>query len=184
MRTITIVTETEPHPYKANRAPMDSDKQRCLDCDEPPQHPNHQMPEEAQAIERVQQEVEQTHDWAGDNPFWLMFHPTGENNRVGIDLDVPGWVEENMQYMRDASGTWYLMVKASASPLFTLLVEPGDQFYYAKRHVGVLGAQTAETVCYGIGKKKADGTPVNLWLLPDGTVCGGDDVDALARRML
>lgn len=35
-RTAALPHPERPHTYKANRAPMDSDKQRCLVCNQPP----------------------------------------------------------------------------------------------------------------------------------------------------
>ena len=78
---------------------------------------------------------------------------------------------------------WWLMHKESGHPVLSVKINEGDQAYYTKRHVGdVISAR--EIVCYGLGKKTAEGTPVNLWLLPNGTVCGGEDVDHFAVKML
>ena len=79
--------------------------------------------------------------------------------------------------------TWWLVDKQSQRPLFVVVLEEGDQFYYAKRHIGNLMAGS-EIVAIGIGKKRSDGSTVNLWLLPNGVVCGGDDVETIAGRML
>jgi hypothetical protein len=123
--------------------------------------------------------------WKGDTPFYLMFQPEGQeagSGNVGIDLDEPGWVETNKEHMRGA-GTWFLVAKVTGKPLFSVTTKDKDQFYYTKRHVGNLMA-ASEVICYGIGKKQVDGKTVNLWLLPNGMVCGGDDVDVLAARMI
>jgi len=168
---------------------MGSDAQRCIDCGEPPDHPNHQMPipEElkAQVIREIQRQASPPpkQDWQGDNPFWLMFQPKDQPGRVGIDLDEAGWIEANKEHMR-SEGVWYLMAKRNNRPLFSVQTNEGDQFYYAKRHVGIIASSTVETVAYGIGKKQADGKTVNLWLLPNGVICGGDDVDSLSIAML
>jgi hypothetical protein len=121
-------------------------------------------------------------EWQGDSPFWLMCKPEAAEGNVGIDVDQPGWIEENKALMR-SPGTWFLMAKRTGTALFSVVMFEGDQFYYAKRHVGDL-MKGKEVLCYGIGKKQADGRFVNLWLLPNGSVCGGDDVDVLAARML
>lgn len=123
----------------------------------------------------------QHQDWQGDSPFWLMCQTPADGN-VGIDIDAADWIEANKPLMR-SPGTWFLMAKRTGTALFSVVLDEGDQFYFAKRHVGnVMTAR--EIVAYGIGKKKADGVPVNLWMLPNGVVCGGDDVDTLGARVL
>jgi hypothetical protein len=123
-------------------------------------------------------------DWDGDSPFFLIFEPAavGEGN-VGIDLDTAGWIETNKPYFR-APGTWSLCSKVKMVPLLSVILEEGDQFYFTKRHTGKAGGAVGEIVSYGIGKKMVGGATVNLWLLPNGAVCGGDDVDTLALRMI
>ena len=120
--------------------------------------------------------------WKGDTPFFLIIEPAdGVGGNIGIDLDT-GWIEPNRENMR-RPGMWLLMDKAAGRPLFVLSVEEGDQPYFTRHHVGNLMAGT-EVVAIGIGKKKVDGTMVRLWILPNGMVCGGDDVDDIASRML
>lgn len=160
-----------PHEYKANRAPMDSDAQRCIDCGEPISHPYH-APLKAPS----------TTEWQGDNPFFLRYF-TPEGDEVQIDLDQTGWIEEHKGLMRSA-GTWLLTSKRNNRPLFCVLTFEGDQFYYAKRHVGVMGGAVGEVVAIGIGKKQADGTTVNLWLMPNGMIVGGSDVDTVGIRLV
>lgn len=121
--------------------------------------------------------------WAGDSPFFLVIEPDdGGNGNVGIDLDESGWIDRNRELMR-APGTWWLIHKESGRPVFTIIVEQGDQPYFTKRHIGNLMAGT-EIVAFGIGKKGPDGTMTRLWLLPNGVVCGGEDVETVASRML
>lgn len=179
-----------PHAYAANRAPMDSDEQRCLKCGEEAAHAYHiatqtAPPDIQKAIEAALQQAQPKpvtqNEWKGDSPFWLMCQTPNDGN-VGIDIDEPGWIETHKSLMR-TPGTWFLMEKRRSRPLFSVVLEEGDQFYFAKRHVGnVITAR--EITAYGIGKKKADGTPVNLWLMPNGVVCGGNDVDLIGARML
>ena len=119
--------------------------------------------------------------WDGESPFFLVFE-RGPADNVGIDIDTPGWIEANKDLFR-APGVWLMMIKASRRPVFAVVLDEGDQFFFVKRHTGNLMAGR-EVISYGMGKKTADGLPVNLWLLPNGTVCGGDDVDLLASRML
>ena len=120
--------------------------------------------------------------WVGTRPFWLLCVPADSDERVTIDVDKPGWVAEHKSLMR-SPGTWLLMDKRMNRPIFSVLLHEGDQFYYTKRHIGNLMA-AKEVLCYGIGKKSADGTPVNLWLMPNGVICGGNDVDVLGARLM
>jgi hypothetical protein len=126
----------------------------------------------------------QNSGWQGDFPFYLVIEPEERTSagNIGIDLDEPGWIEHNREAMR-APGAWWLYHKGSGRVIFGLIVEPGDQPYFRRRHIGnlMLGS---EITAVGIGKKKADGTTVDLWLLPNGVVCGADDVETIAGRML
>jgi hypothetical protein len=127
-------------------------------------------------------EVE-TKGWDGEFPFFLVIEPLDRaNGNIGIDLDEPGWVERNKEAMR-APGTWWLYLKQTGRPIFCVIVEDGDRPFFTRRHIGNLMAGS-EIVAVGLGKKRADGSTVNLWLLPNGVVCGGDDADIIAARML
>jgi hypothetical protein len=135
-----------------------------------------------EAIEGQALEV-QTTGWDGDFPFFLVIEPVDRaNGNIGIDLDEPGWVEKNKVVMR-APGTWWLYLKQSGRPVFCVIVEEGDQPYFRRRHVGNLMAGS-EIIAIGMGKKTARGETVDLWLLPNGVVCGGDDLEVIASRML
>jgi hypothetical protein len=178
-----------PHEYKMNRGDRVGELgMRCLECGEEQAHAYHTVEDAKEHDLRVQQAIEKVvnkpkePEWKGDTPFFIIFDPDGVDGKVGIDLDENGWVETNKENMRSA-GTWFLMDKRAGRALFNVVTEEGDQFYYTKRHVGNLMAGK-EVLCYGIGKKRADGRTVNLWLLPNGSVCGGDDVDILAARMI
>lgn len=106
--------------------------------------------------------------------------PTGS---LWIDVETPGWVKTNRQLLRKP-GRWSLVEKATGRPVLTVLVSEGDQPYYTARHVGAIGAGgSRELVAYGLGKKTPEGT-VRLWLLPNGMVCAGDDLEPLAVWML
>lgn len=122
--------------------------------------------------------------WFGDSPFFLVLEldERPDTGHIGIDLDFPGWATANAEHMR-ATGTWWLFSKATQSPVMSVVVEPGDQPYFTKHHVGNL-MSGGELVAYGIGKKRANGEMVRVWLLPNGVVCGGDDVDVIAARMI
>lgn len=135
--------------------------------------------------------------WQGDFPFYLVIEllDTSAGN-VGIDLDEPGWVAANHDVMRKAA-TWWLYHKESQRPVLCLVVEDGEQPYFVKHHVGNLMAG-GEVVAAGIGKKvpaqyeqqgkrrvlKSPARVERLWILPNGVVCGADDVDIIAGRML
>jgi len=132
--------------------------------------------------EREVIEVE-TRGWQGDFPFFLVIEPNDQTNgNIGIDIDEPGWIASNQAAMRIPS-TWWLNMKANGQPLFALVVEDGDQPYFTKLHVGNLMAGS-EIVAVGIGKKGRDGEMTRLWILPNGVVCGGDDAEVIASRML
>jgi hypothetical protein len=117
--------------------------------------------------------------WGGETPFFLILELA--DGQIGVDLDSP-WTIEHAEHLRKP-GTWWLVEKESRRAVLGVIVDEGDQPYFTKHHVGNLMAQR-ELVAYGLGKKCADGTMVRNWLLPNGIVCGGDDVDVIASRML
>lgn len=101
----------------------------------------------------VEVPVEGNGGWQGDFPFFLVIEPDDKSNgNVGIDLDEPGWVERNKELMR-APGTWLLYIKQTGRPIFCLVVEPGDQAYFVRRHIGNLMVGS-EVVAVGIGKRR------------------------------
>jgi hypothetical protein len=122
-------------------------------------------------------------EFVGDNPYFLVIVDDATGAYTGIDLDFPGWVAANADLMREP-GIWYLLRKEAARPVLQVRVDPGDQPYYTARHVGKLGTGSNEITAYGIGKKQFDGTTVRLWVLPDGTVCGGEDVDYVGVKIV
>lgn len=143
--------------------------------------------------------VETQPGWEGDSPFFLVIETDSATGNVGIDLDEPGWIEKHKELMR-SPGTWWLHHKASGRPIVCLVLEEGEQGYFVKHHVGNLMAGS-EIMAVGIGKKvparwhmtkgrkpKRVVTQTEryerLWLLPNGVICGGDDVDTIASRML
>lgn len=177
------------HEYKPNRAQMDSDKQRCLECGEPPDGSLHHPAVPEDLKQRMLQELQKQaappprQEWAGQTPFFLVFE-RGPSDNVGIDVDTGGWIESNKELFR-LPGVWLLMHKEYMRPVMSVVMGEGEQFYFVKHHVGNLMAG-AEVVVYGMGKKRADGDTVNLWFLPNGMVVGGDEgeADLLASRML
>ena len=119
-------------------------------------------------------------EWQGPTPVYLVIALAAGG--VQIDLDQHRWATTYADYMR-VHGLWVLMDKLTKMPLLMLNVMDGEQPYYVARHFRSTGSPR-EIVAYGIGKKLVDGTVDRLWLLPNGVVCGGDDVDSIARRML
>lgn len=141
---------------------------------------------EGTAVEIPASDVEtvNTKGWQGDFPFFLVIEPDDKaNGNVGIDLDETGWIATNAALMR-APGTWLLYHKGSQRPVFCIVVEEGDQPFFRKHHVGNLMVGS-EVMSVGMGKKKANGERVELWLLPNGVVCGSEeDVDTVSGKML
>jgi hypothetical protein len=118
----------------------------------------------------------------GETPLYLMLElDPNEGGNIGINLDSP-WTTTHAKYLR-VPGTWWLIDKQSRRAVMGVVVHPGDQPYFTKHHVGNLMV-SRELIAYGLGKKCADGTMVRNWILPNGIVCGGDDVDIIASRML
>lgn len=123
--------------------------------------------------------------WNGDSPFFLIFEPAdGVGGNTGIDLDTGGWIEAHRETFR-TPGIWLLVSKQHGHAPMAIMVEAGEQFYYHRHHVGDLMA-SAEVTLQAIGKKRADGSVVRLWLLPNGTVMSGEshEVDPVAARMI
>lgn len=120
--------------------------------------------------------------WKGSNPYYLVIATQDEN--IGIDLDESGWMATYAFAMR-VPGQWILIHKVTGHQSLIVKVEEGDQPYYTARHVGITGGGGSnEITAYGIGKKCPDGHVERLWVLPNGTVCGGDDVDSLGLLMV
>lgn len=120
---------------------------------------------------------------ASETPFFLVIEldDKPESGHLGIDLDTP-WLTTHADKLR-LPATWWLIHKASGSAVMGLVVADGDQPYFTKHHVGNLMAGN-EIIAYGLGKKAPDGTMTRVWLLPNGVVVGGDDVDTIAARIV
>lgn len=123
--------------------------------------------------------------WEGPTPYYLMIVSNRETDEsVTIDLDVSQWATTHAAWMRRPA-VWFLIHKEHQSSALTVWVHEGEQPYYTARHVGITGSGGGrEITAYGIGKKKANGEMVRLWVMPNGFVCGGDDVDDLGVRMV
>lgn len=128
------------------------------------------------------------HEWGGDSPYFLLVVGNDTPPAITeIDVDERGWHARHADLMR-APGTWYLVDKATNVVKFGIRVYAGEQPYYTARHVGIASAVTgerrAEVIAFGIGKKRADGHVDRLWVLPNGLICAGDDVDDLAVEVI
>jgi len=133
-------------------------------------------------------------EWKGEKPVFLVIrqYPPGEAPvSTVIDLDEGGWIEKHKGLMRTA-GAWFLCSKTLSIqkgvlvPVLMVQVEEGEQPYYTAKHVGIMSFGTdkgPESIAYGIGKKLRDGSVMRLWLMPNMSVAGGEDVYWLADRM-
>ena len=126
---------------------------------------------------------EQASEWHGANPLYLIL--VLSEGEVLVDLDQRGWIASLGERMREP-GTWHLCSKEgfpdAVSVAFSMAVLPGEQPYYVARHIGRVPG--GEVVCYGIGKRRLDGHTDRGWVLPNGQVCIGDDVETFARGMI
>lgn len=121
--------------------------------------------------------------WAGGTPIYLIVVPTGQDP-VLIDVDVPGWQETNEAVLA-SQATWHMMHKTTGL-VFTLIAWEGERASYVARHIGrgLMSENRVELIAYGIGKERRDGHFDRLWLLPNGQICTGDDVEQLAISIL
>lgn len=122
-------------------------------------------------------------DWHGDNPFYLIIR-TLDGAGTAIDLDEKGWSTKHHDLMRVA-GTWYLVLKSTGFIPIAITVQEGEQPYYTARHVGIASSvpdadgnvPRAQTVAYGLGKKRLDGHVDRLWHFMNGLTVTGDDAE-------
>lgn len=122
-------------------------------------------------------------EWADDNPFFLVISPDDAPNAT-IDLGERGWMQLHQNLLR-VQGIWYLVGKERNDVPLSLRIWSGEQPYYVCRHVGVTGSGGGNEVkAYGIGKKRLDGITERLWILENGQICGGDDVEYFAMKLL
>jgi hypothetical protein len=120
-------------------------------------------------------------EWKGPNPFYLTIQ-TAEGNTV-IDLDETGWLTTYAHLLREP-GAWMLSHKAVLQAVAIILVQEGEQPYYTARHVGIAFGGSGEMIAYGIGKKRLDGHVDRIWVLPNGVICTGDDVEPLVLAFI
>lgn len=129
--------------------------------------------------------------WLGPNPYYLMIVLAPSDGQLGqsiaeIDLDQSGWSSFYARFMRGV-GQWYLVRKVDRVVVATMLVYDGEQPYYVARHVGFAntgGEGGGETTNYGIGKKRLDGHVDRVWIMANGCVTLGDDVEPISLDLL
>lgn len=139
-------------------------------------------------MELTEDEVRDLNDgWLGPNPYYLMIILTPSNRVAEIDLDKTGWATWYAEFLR-APSQWYLARKSDKVIVATLLVFEGEQPYYVAKHVGYTSVSgdgpNGETINYGIGKKRLDGHVDRLWIMSNGCVTLGDDVEPISLDML
>lgn len=118
---------------------------------------------------------------------WARVIPTEYGEPVEIDLGEWRWMKRHRDLLRKPA-EWYLTAKADRYIPLSLRVWPGEQPYYVCRHIGMTGSAGGNEVkAYGIGKKRKVGSrwqTDRLWVLENGQVCGGDDVEPFAKLLL
>lgn len=123
-------------------------------------------------------------DWHGENPFYLLI--VGKEypgQHAKIDLDEYQWATIYADYMR-MPGEWHLVRKADDGVALSIIVLDGEQPYYTSRVFGSNKTGDRVVRAYGIGKKQFDDSMVRIWVLENGLVCGGDDVDIFGPNVL
>jgi len=126
--------------------------------------------------------------WLGPNPYYLMI-VLASGRHAEIDLDKSGWLKWFKDYLREP-GQWYLVRKEGSLIVATMMVYEGEQPYYVARHVGFASVSgdpdgpKGETVNYGIGKKRLDGHVDRIWIMANGCVTLGDDVEPISLALL
>lgn len=131
-------------------------------------------------------EIPMPTDWADANPFFLFLlaHDSEPRQQLIIDLGESGWATKYVDWMR-RPGRWWLVTKKGGQSILTQIIAPGEQGYYAAKHVGIMSSGGSnEIIAYGIGKKRVDGHTDRLWALPNGQICGGDDVNDIGIEMV
>lgn len=124
-------------------------------------------------------------EWHGDNPYYLLCinHDGSDRAYKRIDLDEPQWATTYADWMRPTRGDWHLVRKDDDGVAFSMTIYEGEQPYYTSR---VFGATNSPHLirAYGIGKKLRNDVVQRLWILENGQICGGDDVDDFGPRAL
>lgn len=123
--------------------------------------------------------------WLDGNPFYLVI-VLDDGRNIEQDLAEKGWIAKlgGAGWLR-APGSWYLVRKNGEIIVLMMLVAEGEQPYYVKRHAGfITDSDDVRGSAYGIGKKRLDGHIDRLWVLSNGCVVMGDDVDPIIVRLL
>lgn len=114
------------------------------------------------------------------NPYQLLL--ITDQTPTWIDLDEYEWMKTYADLMRKP-GQWHLVHRETQVVALSIWVHPGEQPYYTMRGFG--SNKTASQMrAYGIGKKRTDGHVDRLWILENGQVCAGDDVNEFAPEAL
>ena len=122
--------------------------------------------------------------WYGENPYYLLIvGKEYDKQHATIDLDESQWATIYADYMR-IPGMWHLVRKIDQGVALSVWVLNGEQPYYVSRVFGSNKTGDRVVRAYGIGKKQSDGSMVRLWVLENGLVCGGDDVDEFGPEIL
>ncbi len=121
---------------------------------------------------------------SGAVPYYLHII-RANSDQIEIDVEEPQWMKTHAEWMRGRM-RWYLMRKADKTPVLAVDVMDGDQPYYAAQHVARISGRGAggHIVAYGIGAKRVDGNTDRMWVLPNGIVCAGNDVNSLGDALL
>lgn len=142
----------------------------------------------------TEEQLREEHDgWLGPNPYYLMIVlDRGINGKVAqtmaeIDLDQREWMKFYANFLRH-TGRWFLTRKSDRVIVAMMVVHEGEQPYYVARHVGFTSVSgdgpKAETVNYGIGKKRVDGHVDRIWIMANGCITLGDDVEPISLSLL
>lgn len=121
-------------------------------------------------------------EWLGTHPFYLLIQVAGRGNTV-IDIDETQWMVKHADLMRE-QGAWLLNLKENYQTVAIVLVGPGEQPYFTIKHTGIAFGGSGEIAAYGIGKKRVDGHVDRIWVLPNGVVCTGDDVEDISLALI
>jgi len=116
-------------------------------------------------------------EWHGENPYYLLIVGTEyEGQHARVDLDEYQWATIWKDYLR-IPGQWHLVRKRDDGVVLSVMIHNGDQGYYTSRVFGSTTTGDHLLRAYGIGKKQEEEPVLRLWVLENGLVCGGEDVD-------
>jgi hypothetical protein len=130
--------------------------------------------------------------FVGDCPYVLVLL-NFEGEAEAIDLDEPGWRTTHADDLRVA--VRWILAKKDNTPVLMMEVADGDEPSYTSRVLGsaflpppdavgktqdemLVIKDRAQVHAYGIGKNGH-----STWVLPNGVICSGDDVDVFGAEM-